>query len=1067
MQNPIECHSTSSIWSHSVKSDRRTRRPVRLIGVVALMFAVLMPLSGRTLAAGESTDLMFLIDGSGSISSTDWQLQKTGLEAALQDAAAFPRNGSIAVGVVQWSFLNSSSRTRLEVPLTVVDSQATVDALVAAIQAIGQIGAQTNPGDGIRRGADELLAAGEDPATTDWILCMSTDGTTNSGESLASAVAYANSSGVDKYSVIGIEDPPFATAATLRNHYSPHVFGGGSVTIARNSLEFANIIVGACLGDPVELIALEVNQAVQDWQNSVPLITSKPSAVRAFVQVPAGEDDQRVVGRLLGRRGGVDLPGSPLLAINPGSSILATEDIESRRDQLDDSLNFYLPGSWRSGTIELEFDAAGAAVNCQEPAGSDPEDNCVVQVTFRDEVRPELVFVGVRYTSSGNTFDPTTSELLEQMFRFRSIFPIHNIDWSLDSMGNYSSQPSLSDVNDALAIKRFFDVYFCFFCSGNPTSDSRYYGVLQGNGGGLAKGIPGNVSSGFLSGTGARADTGYARNRGPHELAHNLERHHAVDNSLPLNGDGNKVGRCGSVASPSAPGHMPFETVSGNVRPVLGPLSSRADEEIWGLDNRFLFSDTNGLAVVNPRVTFELMSYCGGGPQGRWISEFTYNGVMGQFPGRSIRAGAGSGGEFVVVTGTVDFATDTATLGPALPLTGNPPGPAPGDYRVELRDANGDVLLGTDFEPFVNDADSETPETPTGPPTGSILVALPAPASPVAEIAVLRAGAQIGGAMASANAPKVSIVSPAGGDTFTDPTVTFEWSGVDGDGDPLSYTVLFSADDGDTWDTLVVATTDTSLTVPRSDLEATSTARLRVIVSDGVLSAGATSGVFAVGNNAPLVAIDTPDDGAVYSGLQNVDFVGAGFDPEDGLLDGASLSWSSDLDGAIGNGEELTVNASALTEGIHTVALTVTDADGLSSSDVVTIQVFRVAPPPPPPVIDVDIEVKPGSDPAPVNTGSKGVTPVAILTSEDFDATTADPDTLCFGDAANPQDNGDCSEAHGRGHREDVDGDGDTDLMLHFETQETGIEPGDTEACLTGQTFDGDDIAGCDEITAR
>ncbi len=66
----------------------------------------------------------------------------------------------------------------------------------------------------------------------------------------------------------------------------------------------------------------------------------------------------------------------------------------------------------------------------------------------------------------------------------------------------------------------------------------------------------------------------------------------------------------------------------------------------------------------------------------------------------------------------------------------------------------------------------------------------------------------------------------------------------------------------------------------------------------------------------------------------------------------------------------------------------------------------------------------------------------------------------CAGSAGN----GDCSEQHGRGHYED--GDGDLDLVLHFETQQTGIEPGDDRAALTGQTFDGHEIVGGDDIVA-
>ena len=45
-----------------------------------------------------------------------------------------------------------------------------------------------------------------------------------------------------------------------------------------------------------------------------------------------------------------------------------------------------------------------------------------------------------------------------------------------------------------------------------------------------------------------------------------------------------------------------------------------------------------------------------------------------------------------------------------------------------------------------------------------------------------------------------------------------------------------------------------------------------------------------------------------------------------------------------------------------------------------------------------------------------------------------------------------------------MDGDGDLDLLLHYETSQTGIDFGDTQVCLTGTTFDGRPIQGCDSI---
>lgn len=111
------------------------------------------------------------------------------------------------------------------------------------------------------------------------------------------------------------------------------------------------------------------------------------------------------------------------------------------------------------------------------------------------------------------------------------------------------------------------------------------------------------------------------------------------------------------------------------------------------------------------------------------------------------------------------------------------------------------------------------------------------------------------------------------------------------------------------------------------------------------------------------------------------------------------------------------------------------------------------------------IDVHPGSDVNPVNVTARGVLPVAILGSPAFDATSVDPLTVCFGDAEAVEQR-DCSEAHATGHPEDVNADGLLDLVLHFEIVETGIDPGDSQACLMGTTWEGAAVQGCDSINA-
>ncbi|OGO47046.1 MAG: hypothetical protein A2W34_07520 [Chloroflexi bacterium RBG_16_64_32] len=123
-----------------------------------------------------------------------------------------------------------------------------------------------------------------------------------------------------------------------------------------------------------------------------------------------------------------------------------------------------------------------------------------------------------------------------------------------------------------------------------------------------------------------------------------------------------------------------------------------------------------------------------------------------------------------------------------------------------------------------------------------------------------------------------------------------------------------------------------------------------------------------------------------------------------------------------------------------------------SSSGLVNAGPAAVTTPTP---LNISVDLKPGSDPNSTNLDSRGAIPVAILTTPDFDAADVDRDTVLFEGASPLQ--------HGRSV-EDVDEDGDLDLIMHFRTRETDIAEDATEACLTGQTFDGLPIQGCDII---
>ncbi|HUV56184.1 MAG TPA: hypothetical protein VMV84_03020 [Dehalococcoidales bacterium] len=100
-----------------------------------------------------------------------------------------------------------------------------------------------------------------------------------------------------------------------------------------------------------------------------------------------------------------------------------------------------------------------------------------------------------------------------------------------------------------------------------------------------------------------------------------------------------------------------------------------------------------------------------------------------------------------------------------------------------------------------------------------------------------------------------------------------------------------------------------------------------------------------------------------------------------------------------------------------------------------------------------DIDIKPGSDPNSINLKSRGVVPVAVLTTDEFNASTVNPETVLFA-GASPV----------RWVMCDVDDDGDLDLLFHFKTQELDLDEDSTEATLTGATDTGQPIEGTDTV---
>lgn len=106
----------------------------------------------------------------------------------------------------------------------------------------------------------------------------------------------------------------------------------------------------------------------------------------------------------------------------------------------------------------------------------------------------------------------------------------------------------------------------------------------------------------------------------------------------------------------------------------------------------------------------------------------------------------------------------------------------------------------------------------------------------------------------------------------------------------------------------------------------------------------------------------------------------------------------------------------------------------------------------------VAVDVQPRDKVNRLSPLSDGTIAVAVLTTDRFDALQVDPLSVRIGPLG-------AGEFHGLGHVEDVDLDGDMDLVLHFRPCDAGIRCDDASVSLHGRTFDGRAVSGADSIT--
>jgi len=93
-------------------------------------------------------------------------------------------------------------------------------------------------------------------------------------------------------------------------------------------------------------------------------------------------------------------------------------------------------------------------------------------------------------------------------------------------------------------------------------------------------------------------------------------------------------------------------------------------------------------------------------------------------------------------------------------------------------------------------------------------------------------------------------------------------------------------------------------------------------------------------NSPPQVTINSPSSGVSFASTDTISLSGSAIDEEDGTINNANLSWTSSIDGNLGNGNNITVT---LSPGTHLISLTAIDNDGAENIATIAVSSTSIA----------------------------------------------------------------------------------------------------------------------------
>ena len=697
----------------------------------------------------------------------------------------------------------------------------------------------------------------------------------------------------------------------------------------------------------MSVTGMEVTQSVQNLTNSVVLIKNKRTFVRVYVKA-TGSSVSGVTAQL-------DSPSlglGPLLPVNSVGTTITVRTNPDRND-INQSFLFELPWNWtQNNSISLRATLNPYKVPLESNYGDDVLSKTV---NFSNSPSLSVEFFRLNYTLNGKTYSPRVwDDVLKTYSWILRAYPLGgavggNFKPRLWDVAGGAQLGALVNTTDPRCAQVYSnpgdDISLCasYFANGwlyyyrtstmfgqlniGLSTTAFYYGMISDGAGFFPRGQAmysqtsvgpsGTPGQFFNLGQGWDTDGSYADWYAAHEIGHSLGRAHpnagSDDPSTP-----NVYENCGhSRSDPS----FPYGNLTTSAAPI-GPASGSMEGFDVG-DPAFGIK----AAVLPSSIWNDVMSYC----SNQWISDYTYTGMfnyMTTHPSIALSpASAALTGDFLVVAGAINPNTNTGSF--ALVRRTNSvtglPSVSQTTYSLRQFAANNSLLSNKNIQ--------------TAPPDDAGVLGF-------GHVMTLSAGARklelvrnsdskvLASVNISAHAPTVSNVALQGAPNPVSGVVTLGWNANDADGDPLTFDVAYSRDNGVTFQPVANSVTGTSTQVDTANLGGSGTAMLRVIASDGVNTGFANSASFTMAPKPPQPFILTPANNLNIQYGQLVNFEGMALDAQDNTVADSGLVWKQGAT-VLGTGPLLSLDS--LPVGTDVITLQATNSVGHTASTTVTV----------------------------------------------------------------------------------------------------------------------------------